>query len=180
MSISGQVRSGYRRQNITAKCSNGRSRRAGASVEGGKVQLEDDPIMSDEKTRNVAAWEQRVRLFGLIVTAAPPTVVGCLFLFTFLGEVAGVGVLQRIAIWSTFAVEVLAIVISRREPPRGWLLGAVRAMFFTTCAAVAVTAALKVGDEDVEILSAPFYLVMIILLHGLYKRCVTRFEEFRK
>ncbi|WP_433726063.1 hypothetical protein ACQP0C_32100 [Nocardia sp. CA-129566] len=136
--------------------------------------------MSDEEIQSRTEWERRVRLFGLVVVATPPTLIGSGLLFTFVGDWARVGLIQRVAIGFALAVLLLAIAISRREPPEGRLLVAVRSAFFTTYAAVAVAAVLAVLDENGEILAIPIYLALIFSLHALYERCVQRFEAFGK
>ncbi|MFE9321312.1 hypothetical protein ACIHDR_00755 [Nocardia sp. NPDC052278] len=101
-------------------------------------------------------------------------------MFTFVGDWAGVGIVQRVAIGSALAVMLIAIAISRREPPEGRLLVVVRSAFFTVYAAVAAAAVLIFLDENGEILAIPIYLALIFSLHALYERCVQRFEAFGK
>ncbi|MEU0871518.1 hypothetical protein [Nocardia brasiliensis] len=136
--------------------------------------------MPDDKAAGRARWEQRVRLFGLVVVALVPTAIGCGLLFTFIGEYAGVGAVQRVAIGSALAVAVLAIILCRRRPPAGGALVAVRTAFFGTYAAVAIAAVLTIRDENWEILSIPIYLMLIFSLHALYERCTRQFEAFRR
>ncbi|WP_433577372.1 hypothetical protein [Nocardia brasiliensis] len=109
-----------------------------------------------------------------------PTVIGCGLLFTFVGEYAGVGAVQRVAIGLALTVEVLAIIACRRQAPTGGVLVAVRTAFFGTYAAIAIAAVLTIGNEDWEILSIPIYLMLIFSLHALYERCTRQFEAFRK
>ncbi|MEV4129474.1 hypothetical protein [Nocardia sp. NPDC049707] len=136
--------------------------------------------MSSEEIQSVAKWERRVRLFGLVILAIVPTLIGCGLMFTFVGAVAGVGPVQRVAIGLALAVQPLAIAISRREPPQGRLLVTVRSAFFTAYAAVAVAAILAALDENTEIFAIPIYLMQVASLHALYERCTQRFEAFRK
>ncbi|MEV6556865.1 hypothetical protein AB0M22_14175 [Nocardia sp. NPDC051756] len=136
--------------------------------------------MAERRTPEVAAWEPRVRLFGLVVLAVVPVLIGCGLLFTFVGEYAGVVVAQRIAVGVALAVVLSAIVVCRRRPPDGCLLTAVRIAFFGTYALVAVAAALTARNENWEILSIPIYLMLIFSLHALYERCTRRFEAFGK
>lgn len=75
--------------------------------------------MSIEGFRSVAAWERGLRLFELVLGATPATLIGCGLMFTFVGEWAGVGPIQRVAIGLALAVQPMAIAISRREPPQG-------------------------------------------------------------
>jgi hypothetical protein len=116
--------------------------------------------------------ERRVRVFGLVVLAVAPTLIGCGLMFTFVGDWAGVGLVQRVAIGLALAVLLLGIAISLREPPQGRLLVAIRSAFFTTYAAVAVAAVLKVPDENWEILSIPIYFSLVCSIHSVYERCV--------
>ncbi|WP_338770072.1 hypothetical protein V7968_06935 [Nocardia vulneris] len=136
--------------------------------------------MSNKGAGDGAGWERRVRLFGLVVVALVPTVIGCGLLFTFVGEYAGVGAVQRVAIGLTLAVAVLAVIVCRRQPPVGGMLVAVRSAFFGTYAAVAIAAILTIRDENWEILSIPIYLMLIFSLHALYERCTRQFEAFRE
>ncbi|MFE7723719.1 hypothetical protein ACFU44_32365 [Nocardia rhizosphaerihabitans] len=133
---------------------------------------------SPDRVRDVARWEQRVRLFGLAVLAVPPTLIGCGLMFTFVGEWAGVGPVQRVVIGCALLMQVPAIGVSWRVPPTGRCLIVVRSAFFATYAAVAVAAALLAREEDWEILSIPVFLMLIFALHALYERCVRRFEKF--
>ncbi|MFF3221503.1 hypothetical protein ACFYV7_01800 [Nocardia suismassiliense] len=136
--------------------------------------------MSENRARRETEWEPRVRLFGLLVLAVVPIVIGCGLLFTFVGEYAGVGVVQRIAIGVALAVALSAIAVCRRRPPRGHLFTAARTAFFTTYAAIAVTAVLTVRNDNWEILSIPIYFMLIFSLHALYERCTRRFEALGK
>ncbi|PXX65621.1 hypothetical protein DFR70_104686 [Nocardia tenerifensis] len=128
----------------------------------------------------MAEWEPRVRLFGLVVLAVVPCLVGCGLLFTFVGEYAGVGVVQRLAIGAALVVALSAIAVCRRRPPEGHVRTAVRGAFFASYAAVAVAAALTTRNENWEILSIPIYFMLIFSLHALYERCIRRFETFGK
>ncbi|MGY4098445.1 hypothetical protein ACW2Q0_02595 [Nocardia sp. R16R-3T] len=101
-------------------------------------------------------------------------------MFTFVGDWAGVGLVQRFAIGSALAVIPLAIAISRREPPEGRLLVAVRSAFFTIYAGMAVAAVFVALDENGQLLAIPIYLALVFSLHALYERCVQRFEAFGK
>ncbi|MGW6423134.1 hypothetical protein ACWF82_10695 [Nocardia sp. NPDC055053] len=134
--------------------------------------------VSPDQVRDVTRWEQRVRLFGLAVSAVPPTLIGCGLMFTFVGEWAGVGPVQRVVIGCALLMQVPAIWVSRRVPPTGRRLVAVRSAFFATYAAVTIAAALLAREEDWEILSIPVFLMLIFSLHALYERCVHRFEKF--
>lgn len=137
--------------------------------------------MSDKELQNVTKRERRVRLFGLIVLAAPPPIlVGCALMIPFFGDAMGVGPVQRVAIGLALAVPPLAIAICRRESPQGRLLVAVRRAFFTTYAALAVAAILAVLDELAAIYTIPIYFIQIVALHALYERCVKPWEGFRK
>ncbi|MFQ6328739.1 hypothetical protein ACLMAL_21745 [Nocardia sp. CWNU-33] len=127
--------------------------------------------MSIEGFRSVAAWEQVLRLFELVLGAIPPTLLGW-GLLSPLGDWMGVSPVQRVALWLALVVQPIAIVISRREPPQGRLLVALRSTFFATYAAVVVGVALKLPDENLEILSIPLYFALIGSLHVLYERCV--------
>ncbi|MEU2254027.1 hypothetical protein [Nocardia xishanensis] len=99
-------------------------------------------------------------------------------MFTFVGEWAGVGPVQRIAIGLALAVQVLAIAVSWRVPPEGWLLTAIRSAFFTTYAGLIGAAALLARNGNWEILSIPVFAALIFSLHTLYERCIQRFELF--
>ncbi|WP_189025771.1 hypothetical protein [Nocardia rhizosphaerihabitans] len=99
-------------------------------------------------------------------------------MFTFVGEWAGVGPVQRVVIGCALLMQVPAIGVSWRVPPTGRRLIVVRSAFFATYAAVAAAAALLAREEDWEILAIPVFLMLIFSLHALYERCVRRFERF--
>ncbi|WP_280496112.1 hypothetical protein [Nocardia asiatica] len=134
--------------------------------------------LNEARRRRVAMWEQGVRLFGLIIAATPPTVIGWALICTVVGDFVGVGLAQRGAIVFALMVQLFAIVVSRRQPPEGRLRAAVRGAFIIAYAAVAVTAAVAVVRglmgkvENWEIWVAPFYLMFIFCLVALFERCV--------
>ncbi|CAM4245124.1 hypothetical protein NONI108955_16610 [Nocardia ninae] len=137
-------------------------------------------MMSEPGARRETEWELRVRVFGLLVLAVVPILIGCGLLFTFVGEYAGVGVVQRIAIGVALTVALSAVAICHRRPPSGHLLTVIRTAFFTSYALIVVSAALTVRNENWEILSIPIYFMLIFSLHALYERCSRRFEAFGK
>ncbi len=89
-------------------------------------------------------WEQGVRLFGLIVAATPPSVIGWALICTIVGDMVGVGLAQRGSIVFALTVQLFAIVVSRRQPPAGRLWSTVRGAFISAYVAVAVTGAVAV------------------------------------
>ncbi len=134
--------------------------------------------LNEARRRRVAMWEQGVRLFGLIVAATPPTVIGWALICTVVGDMVGVGPAQRGAIVFALTVQLFAIAVSRRQPPEGRLRAAVRGAFVIAYAAVAVTGAVAVVTglmgkvENWEIWVTPFYLMFIFCLAALFEQCV--------
>ncbi len=86
---------------------------------------------AEAEHRRVEMREQGVRLFGLIVAATPPTVIGWALICTVVGDMVGVGLAQRGAIMFALTVQLLAIAVSRRQPPEGRLRAAVRGAFLS-------------------------------------------------
>ncbi|WP_159920703.1 MULTISPECIES: hypothetical protein [Nocardia] len=132
---------------------------------------------SEAGRRRVAMWEQGVRLFGLIVAATPPTVIGWALICTVVGEMVGVGPAQRVAIVFALIVQLFAIAVSRRRPPEGRLRAVVRGAFVSAYAVVTVAAAVAVVKglmgkvENWEIWVTPFYLMFIFSLAALVEQC---------
>ncbi|MGY5306009.1 hypothetical protein [Nocardia gipuzkoensis] len=95
-----------------------------------------------------------------------------------MGDMVGVGLAQRGAIVFALTVQLLAIAVSRRQPPEGRLRAAVRSAFAIAYAAVAITGAVAVvrglmgKAENWEIWVTPFYLMFIFCLAALFEQCV--------
>ncbi|WP_039800283.1 hypothetical protein [Nocardia araoensis] len=138
----------------------------------------------ERRRRRIERWELGVRLFGLVVTAITPTVIGWALTSTFVGELVGVGAAQRGAIVFALAVQVFGIAVSRRQPPEGRMRAVVRGVFVSAYAAVAVTGAAAVmrglmGQvENWEIWAATLYLALIFSLLAVFEQCVKPSRPF--